>query len=75
MTMAVNNMEYQIFVNNGTGSHLMAECADRSAAVDFAAVYAHNHNMGWMWSKTNPSRIVILPGFTNGKPRIRGGRV
>ena len=46
MTMAVNNMEYQIFVNNGTGSHLMAECADRSAAVDFAAAYAHNHNMG-----------------------------
>ena len=68
-------MEYKIFVNRGVGHQLIAECIDHGAAVDFAAVYAHNHSMGWMWSKAAPDQIVILPGFTNGKPRLRGGRV
>jgi hypothetical protein len=68
-------MEYKIFVDKGIGPQLIAECIDFGAAVDFAAVYAHNHNMGWMWSKVATKEIVIRPGFTNGKPRLRGGRV
>ncbi len=68
-------MDYKIFVNRGVGPHLIAECIDREAAADFAGVYAHNHNMGWMWSKATINEIIILPGFTNGKPRLRGGRV
>ncbi len=68
-------MQFKIFVNKGIGPQLIAECIDREAAADFAGVYAHNHHMGWMWSRSMKDNIVILPGFTSGKPHIRGGRV
>ena len=68
-------MDYKIFVDRGIGPQLIAECIDYSAAVDFAAVYAYNHSMGWMWSNKSLRDIIIRPGFTNGKPRLRGGRV